>query len=268
VSDEIQDTPNGAIRALLGAIGFILILLGGEMIKDSFHPLIGLFLLLLGVACYFALVVWKLVKKRLPERIPADLSIIATSPRWWFAILGIFGLAVILSPYVEQRRWPFTHTQFDDNAVSNTVSLPTKIPGLDAPWLTVVLKEYGQARLVGTQSNPRILEYLHSIPDTEHFTDKDDWASAFAEWSLNQVGIRGPKDMKPKAWLTWGQQIKTPQPGAIAVFNFDGTEHVGFILAETDRDLIVIGGNQETRVEVRRYPKSKVLDYRMPPPPK
>lgn len=133
------------------------------------------------------------------------------------------------------------------------------------PWIAVAFKEYGQARLVGHQSNPRILEYLHAIPSAANATDKEDWASAFAEWCLNQVGINGPKSMKPKAWITWGQEIKEPKAGAIAVFNFDGTEHVGFVIVEADDDLTVLGGNQEEKVEVRRYPKSKLIDYRMPP---
>ena len=260
MSDEIPDTPDGAIRSVLGAIGFILILIGAEMIKENYHLIVAWLLVLLGVGCYFALVVWKSFKRYLQGRILTDISTIATSPRWWFGIIGILLLAVIFSPYVEQHRWPFAQSQDDI-----TGSIPSKILDGDAPWLTVALKEYDQARLVGPQSNPRIMEYLHSIPGTENLTDKVDWASAFAEWSLNKVGINGPKNMKPKSWVAWGRQITEPKPGAIAIFNFDGTEHVGFVLTDADDSLIVIGGNQETRVEVRRYPKSNVVDYRMPP---
>jgi uncharacterized protein (TIGR02594 family) len=138
---------------------------------------------------------------------------------------------------------------------------PQQVVGANAPWLAIAFKEYGQARLVGPQSNPRILEYLHSVPNSDNSTDKNDWASAFAEWCLNQVHINGPKSMKPKAWITWGQDIREPKPGAIAIFNFDGTEHVGFVIVVNADDLIVLGGNQDTRVEVRRYPQSKIINY-------
>ena len=230
------------------------------MIKENYHLPIAWFLVLLGIGCYFALVLWKSLKRYFRAHVLTDISAIATSPRWWLAILGIFLLAVIFSPYVEQHRLPFIQTQNEDI----TGSIPTRILDGDTPWLTVALKEYDQARLVGPQSNPRILEYLQSIPGAENLTDKVDWASAFAEWSLNRVGIIGPKNMKPKSWVAWGRQITEPKPGAIAIFNFDGTEHVGFVLTDAEDSLIVIGGNQETRVEVRRYPKSNVVDYRMP----
>jgi hypothetical protein len=58
-----------------------------------------------------------------------------------------------------------------------------------------------------------------------------------------------------------------PKPGAIAIFNFDGTEHVGFVIVVNADDLIVLGGNQDTRVQVSHYPKSKLITYRMPPLP-
>jgi uncharacterized protein (TIGR02594 family) len=71
--------------------------------------------------------------------------------------------------------------------------------------------------------------------------------------------------MHAKAWITWGRQIKSPQKGAIAIFNFDGTEHGGFVIADADESLIVLGGNEDEKVQARRYPKANLIDYRMPP---
>jgi uncharacterized protein (TIGR02594 family) len=178
------------------------------------------------------------------------------SPIWLPATIFLLLSAIIFSPYVEQHRWPFAWVISKWSPAQNL--------GSDPPWITVALREYEQARLIAPNSNPRILEYLSSVPGGENLNDKVDWASAFAEWTLNQVGISGPKSLAAKAWVRWGRGVKEPQKGALAIFNFDGTEHVGFVLADAGDDLIVLGGNEEQKVQARRYPKSKLITYRMP----
>jgi uncharacterized protein (TIGR02594 family) len=183
-------------------------------------------------------------------------SSVGLSSNWVIAAIFLLLSAIIVSPYVEQHRWPYAWLVSEWSPPQNL--------GSDPPWITVALKEYEQARLIAPNSNPRILEYLRSIPGGENLSDKVDWASAFAEWTLNQAGISGPKSLTAKAWVRWGRGIKEPQKGAIAIFNFDGTEHVGFVLADAGDDLIVLGGNEEQKVQARRYPKSKLITYRMP----
>lgn len=160
---------------------------------------------------------------------------------------------------------PKTAAHSEQSDITGSIPAVRFEEGAMPSWVQVALGEYDEARAVGRQSNPRILEYLRSIPGNETATDKVDWASAFAEWSLNQVGISGPKRMNPRAWATWGREIKYPSVGAIAVFNFQGTEHVAFILGETDDSVIAVGGNQVDRVQTRRYFKREVVTYRMPP---
>lgn len=186
------------------------------------------------------------------------------SPVWSFAPLMLFlvGSGVLFARdmgYLGQHS-----TRVDAADITGSISPARFSEGEMPPWLINALREYDQSRFIGRQSNPRIMEYLKAIPGGETADDKGDWASAFAEWCLNQSGFNGPKDMKPKAWVTWGKQIMTPKLGAIAVFNFQGTEHIGFILADTEDSLVVIGGNQVDRVQVRRYFKRDLLDYRMP----
>ena len=81
-----------------------------------------------------------------------------------------------------------------------------------APWLTVANGEMGEEEIAGPENNPRILDYIATVQSTRGMQDDEiDWASAFAEWSLNQVGIEGPQSMDPNAWLTWGRGIDAPR---------------------------------------------------------
>jgi uncharacterized protein (TIGR02594 family) len=252
---DTADTADGTIKVWLAAAGFICLFIGVELIVLNGSIAAGAMLIALSVALYWAQYKWPWLKTTIHPHILDTLNRIVTEARWWFGLLGLILLAAIFSPYVEQHRIPYAWL------------MPAKNLGSDPPWITVALKEYEQARLIAPNNNPRILEYLRSIPGGENLSDKVDWASAFAEWTLNQVGISGPKNLTAKAWVRWGRGVKEPQKGAVAIFNFDGTEHVAFFLADAGDDLIVLGGNQEQKVQARRYPKSKLITYRMPPLP-
>jgi uncharacterized protein (TIGR02594 family) len=134
------------------------------------------------------------------------------------------------------------------------------------PWLTVAQAEMGEEEIAGPENNPRILEYIAAVQSTRGVQDDEtDWASAFAEWSLNQVGIEGPQSMDPSAWLTWGRAIELPEEGCIAVFSFSGLNHVGFFVGEDGKSVNVLGGNQSDLVKISRYAKKDVIGYRLPP---
>jgi uncharacterized protein (TIGR02594 family) len=136
-----------------------------------------------------------------------------------------------------------------------------------APWLAVANGEMGEEEIAGPENNPRILDYIATVQSTRGIQDDEiDWASAFAEWSLNQVGIEGPQSMEPNAWLTWGRGIDTPEEGCIAVFSFQGLGHVGFFVSEEGKSVNILGGNQSDVVKVSRYAKKDVKAYRLPSP--
>jgi uncharacterized protein (TIGR02594 family) len=173
--------------------------------------------------------------------------------------MALIGSAVLIG----LNQFGVIHTASDPVEING--SLPVRFQqGAMPPWLQVAIGEYDETRSVNGKHNPRIGEYLKSIPGNDAATDQDDWASAFVEWSLNHVGISGPKSQSSRAWATWGREVKRPELGAIAVFNFQGTEHVGFVLGETADSLIIVGGNEVDRVEARRYYKRDKVTYRMP----
>jgi uncharacterized protein (TIGR02594 family) len=147
------------------------------------------------------------------------------------------------------------------------VSLHREVPsGGSAPWLEVTYQEMGQREIPGPANNSRILEYVSAVRSTENVQDDVvDWASAFVEWSLNQVHIAGPKTMEPMDWLNWGRNIKVPERGCIVVFSFGGDlTHVGFYVNEDENNYLILGGNQSDEVRISNFPKIKARGFRMP----
>jgi uncharacterized protein (TIGR02594 family) len=136
-----------------------------------------------------------------------------------------------------------------------------------APWLAAANAEMGEEEIAGPEINPRILEYVAAVQSTRGVQDDEiDWASAFAEWSLNQAGIEGPHSMDPSAWLEWGRGIEAPEQGCIAVFSFSGLPHVGFFIGAEGKSVQILGGNQSDMVKISRYARKDVVGYRLPSP--
>jgi uncharacterized protein (TIGR02594 family) len=164
-----------------------------------------------------------------------------------YAVAGIAALALVLA-LGGWLYWRHSH-----NAYART------------PWLAAANAEIGQEEIAGPENNARILDYIATVQSTRGVQDDEiDWASAFAEWSLNQVGLEGPQSMEPTAWLGWGRGIAAPEEGCITVFSFNGLGHVGFFVSEEGKSLNILGGNQSDLVKISRYAKKDVLGYRLP----
>jgi hypothetical protein len=92
MADEIPETAGAATRNLLSAVGFILILLGGEILLDKTgdrFPL-GLGLVVAGIPIFFVGVFWKWLQRRFATGIAKKLNWIAADPIWWVALFSVF----------------------------------------------------------------------------------------------------------------------------------------------------------------------------------
>ena len=127
-------------------------------------------------------------------------------------------------------------------------------------WLKVAYSELGQTEIIGPAENPRIQAYFKALGDGRNRSDEiDDWASPFVEWSLQQVGKSGPKNMDPFSWLEWGAPTNDPKLGCVVVLSFAGLRHVGFYMGDEGDFIKILGGNQDDSVRVSRYMKSSVV---------
>lgn len=155
------------------------------------------------------------------------------------------------------------------------------LTGLDLaayPWMRAALQEYGTQRVPGhPDANPRVLEYLKVVGLPRKGKDDDEsWCSAFANWCMKQVGIRGSMGGLARGWLRWGQVLPQPVFGAITVLKrgHDPTKgHVAFYIGQQAGKLLLLGGNQSMRdknvslqsiVSAKEYPADRLLGHRWP----
>jgi len=142
----------------------------------------------------------------------------------------------------------------------------------EPPWMAIARHELccGVAEVRGPGHNPRVAEYLGSVgigPD-----DDVPWCSAFVNWVLEQVGIRGTGLGNARSWVHWagGTTIARPIRGCISVFWRDsiasGKGHVGFYAGTSTRPgcVLLLGGNQLNQVCFKNYRLDRLLGYRWP----
>ena len=139
-----------------------------------------------------------------------------------------------------------------------------------APWLEWAYLALGETRIPGAGSSPAIVDFLNVVGAGEA-GDETAWCSAFANWCMQQAGIRGSGVANARSWLDWGNAaLARPVVGCVTVLwrnqpnGWQG--HVGFYTGETAGELLLLGGNQTnaSRVTISSYPKTRLLGFRWP----
>jgi uncharacterized protein (TIGR02594 family) len=139
----------------------------------------------------------------------------------------------------------------------------------DGPvWLDVARKHLGTREVKGGKHNPVILKWWAAIraPFTD---DETPWCAAFVGGVLEEAGIRSSRSAAARSYSKFGKELTVPAVGCIVVF-WRGSPsgpfgHVGFLVGE-DRagNLMILGGNQADEVNIRAFPRSRVVAYRWP----
>jgi uncharacterized protein (TIGR02594 family) len=124
--------------------------------------------------------------------------------------------------------------------------------------------EVGVHEVPGPGNNKRILEY-HMSTVLRASEDSVPWCSAFVNWCVTRAGLLGTNSARARSWLSWGLPVSEPYEGCIVVMS-RGTNpaqgHVGFWVAQNNRYVWVLGGNQKDAVNVSKYPIQRILGYR------
>ena len=129
--------------------------------------------------------------------------------------------------------------------------------------LIIALGELGQKEAPGDEDNPRISEYLKTVGMGG--SDEIPWCAAYVNWCLVNSKVEGTGKPNAKSFNNWGFDIQAPRPGAITVFHRGSQAwqgHVGFFLDQTTSYVYLLGGNQENKVCLRPYSKSRLVGYR------
>jgi len=133
--------------------------------------------------------------------------------------------------------------------------------------LEKALSQYGVKEVMGIKNNPQILKYFKSMGlDSQKMNDETAWCSAFANWVAKESGFEYSGQLTARSWLKIGESTPNPVQGDIVVLWRESPEswkgHVGFYVRETKRYVYIIGGNQKDQVNIKAYPKTRILDFR------
>ncbi len=93
------------------------------------------------------------------------------------------------------------------------------------------------------------------------------WCAAFVGATLKQSGMEGTGSNMARSYLNWGQEVKDPQRGDVAVFSRGDPNgpygHVGFFDGyNEDGTIRVLGGNQGDSVSYANYGADSLLGFR------
>lgn len=136
-----------------------------------------------------------------------------------------------------------------------------------SPWLIEAWRELGQRERAGAADNPRILAFYRDAghPSVRH--DETAWCAAFAGACLERVGIASTRSLMARSYSDWGEALAEARSGAIAVLSRGSDPafgHVGFVVGETQSQIILLGGNQGDAVTVAAFDRSRVIALRWP----
>lgn len=95
------------------------------------------------------------------------------------------------------------------------------------------------------------------------------WCAAFINGILERNGYKKSLSNKASSFLNYGTRVSSPQPGDIVLIGKRGRiSHVGifshFEYRGNTKYVALLGGNQSNRVQISKYPASRIISIRRP----
>ncbi len=132
--------------------------------------------------------------------------------------------------------------------------------------IQTALSQYGIREIVGENHNKEVLKYFHDIGQEWVKEDETAWCSAFANWVCHQVCAERSDKLNARSWLDVGESVEVAEIGDVVVLWRESQNswkgHVGFFISQTEKDIYILGGNQNNQVNIKPYPQNRLLQYR------
>lgn len=134
--------------------------------------------------------------------------------------------------------------------------------------MEIALMEYGVKEIVGSEDNPRVVEYFSRAGHAWVKDDETAWCSAFANWVVMEAGLKGSGKLDARSWLLVGEETTEPEIGDIVVFWRESPKswkgHVGFYVGHSQdgKHIYTLGGNQTNMVCISAYGSDRLLGFR------
>jgi hypothetical protein len=123
MADEtLQESFSGSTKALLGAIGFLLLMFGGEIMIEKQEPrlALGAVLVACGILCFYLAWAGRALRRRLPAGSIARFNTIGADPRWWLISLLILISAIVMWRFAEAAFPAVDIRQLQETETRNT----------------------------------------------------------------------------------------------------------------------------------------------------
>lgn len=135
------------------------------------------------------------------------------------------------------------------------------------PHMLYATIELGVKEYTSDGKNPRITEYF-TAAGMPYLDQQTSWCGVFLAYCLQKAGYTfGPQFVRKLAnsqtWFGFPERVGPPQVGDVVILTNqqDGRfGHVGLFVQETDRAVLLLGGNQKNEVCYCWYKKNgKIL---------
>lgn len=136
--------------------------------------------------------------------------------------------------------------------------------------INIALQHYGIKEVPGGAGhNPAIVNFFHAIGHEWVQDDETAWCAAFANYVLQQAGYDLTGELNARSFLKLeGEPMDEPQIGDLAIFWRESPNswkgHVGFYVRSEGHNIYVLGGNQNNEVNIKPYPRARLLGYVRP----
>lgn len=116
--------------------------------------------------------------------------------------------------------------------------------------------------------NPKIVSMFAEVGYAWVKDDETPWCAAFVGAMLKRAGLPHTGKLNARSYQKWGEPValEDAQHGDVVVFtrgNPNGWQgHVGFYNGHDATHVSVLGGNQANQVNIKRYPRSRLLAVR------
>ena len=124
----------------------------------------------------------------------------------------------------------------------------------------------GLKEIKGDQHNPEIIEMFAAVGYGRIKNDETLWDGAFVGWCLKSAGMPYLNEVAARKYEKYGTETKTPKVGDIVVIWRESKDswkgHVGFLHSMDEKDIYILGGNQNNSVSVAMYERKRLLSFR------
>lgn len=144
-----------------------------------------------------------------------------------------------------------------------SISIPPIAPPPSAPWMNTARGEYGVREATGNNDGPDVDKYLRTVGGAGTGWA---WCAAFVNWTLLQNDIRGTGRPNALSYLNYGQTLREPAYGSIAVISHGkGLGHVGFVAGVSPSgSIVLLGGNQSNMVKYSSFSRASISRFVYP----